>query len=116
MRRVLRGDSGRLSKRLLAITFAVGLIGLLGGCGGDGDGHHLSAHERARLETETDFAHCLRKQGLKGYPDPQVSENGYMLSGSPIDPGDKWQAAQEACMHVVDEGTPPAGADADAAG
>jgi hypothetical protein len=99
------------------------LAGLLGACrGGGSDGasdssdRDLSAEQEAQLETETKFAQCLREQGLEGYPDPRVSESGYLLTGIPFGAGEEWQAAQEACVHFVDEAAAPDETGADAAG
>lgn len=110
-------------RRVIAVALAA-LAGLLVACSGgddDGPGRDLSAEEKARLEEETEFAQCLREQGFEDYPDPQVSEGGYLLSGSPMRPDDAWQAAQEACSDAgAGDGAEPeadadAGADADAA-
>jgi Pectinacetylesterase len=116
-------DRARTSRRPITVALAMlALAGLLVACSGGGsDGasasanHDLSAEEEAQLETETEFAQCLREQGLEGYPDPRVSQSGYLLTGVPFGAGEEWQAAQEACVHVVDEAVAPDDTDADAA-
>ena len=104
-----------MSRRPITVTLAMlAIAGLLAACSGggsddasDGSDHDLSAEEEAQLETETEFAQCLREQGLEGYPDPRVSESGYLLTGVPFGAGEEWQAAQEACVHGVDEAAAP---------
>jgi hypothetical protein len=80
--------------------------------------YDLSATEQAAFETEVEYARCLRQHDLEGFPDPQVSGNGYLLVGVPLDPRDtgRLMAAQEACQYVVDDAAPPEVPGADAAG
>jgi Pectinacetylesterase len=101
---------------LTATLVVVVLAGLLGACSGgdseDGDAgansdHDLSEEQEAEFEREVEFAQCLRDEGLEGYPDPQISDSGYIMTGVPFSAGDDWQAAQEACVQVVDDAAPP---------
>ena len=101
-----------MTRRPITLALAaLALAGLLGACSGggsdDGDASasstaDLSAAEKAEFEANSEFAQCLRDQGLEGYPDPQVSESGYMLVGAPLGAVEEWQAAQEACQNVFD--------------
>jgi Pectinacetylesterase len=105
------------ARQPVAATLVVLLLaGLLGACSGgdseDGDAgagsdHDLSEEQEAEFKTEVEFARCLRDEGLEGYPDPQISDSGYIMTGVPFSAGDDWQEAQEACAHVVDDATPP---------
>ena len=115
-----------MTKRPITITLVVlALSGLLGACSDSGGSYggyaggnslnNLSADEEAEFETEAEFAQCLRDQGLEGYPDPQVSESDYMLVGVPFGANEEWQAAQDACLHVVED-SPTDNTGADAAG
>jgi hypothetical protein len=90
------------------------LAGLIGACsnGGDSDGdgasgrseRELSGEEQAGLDREREFARCMRDQGIEGYPDPQVSGDGFMLAGVPMgEPDEAWDTAQEACQYVFDD-------------
>ena len=118
-----------ITKRPATITLVtLALAGLLGACSNDGsssDGdastspdHDLSEAEEAEFETASEFARCMRDHGLEEMPDPQVSGNGFMLVGVPLDPQDfeDWDAAQEACQPVVDDAGPPDETGYDAAG
>jgi Pectinacetylesterase len=110
---------------------ALVLAGLVGACSDDGSSDSagasattaattptsaLSAEEQAEFDTASDFAQCMRDQGLEGFPDPQLSENGFLLVGAPLAFGEEWSTAQEACQYVFEEAAPPdqTGADATA--
>jgi hypothetical protein len=107
-----------MNKRRVMAGALAALVGLLAACsGGDDDdpGRDLSAEEKAVLEDNKEFAECLREHGIEDYPDPQISEGGYVLSGAPLRPDDDWQAAQEACIDAGAGVDPEADAEADAA-
>ena len=88
---------------------------LLGACSGGGSGdasassdQDLSAAEKAEFETESEFAKCMRDHGIKGFPDPQVNDNGFMTVGVPWrGDAEQWNQAQRACQSVIDEAAPP---------
>ena len=66
----------------------------------------LSADEEAAFNVEVEFAHCMRDHGVEGLPDPQLAEDGFVLVGIPLVPGEDWNAAQEACQHIFDDAAP----------
>lgn len=82
------------------------LVGLVGACSnGGGSEPDLSAAQEAELATATEFVRCLREEGIEDLPDPQVNEDGFMITGAPFeDEADDFMAAQEACQHVFDDG------------
>jgi len=116
------------TRRLLSRTLAgLAVAGLVGACGGDGSGdgadgsdQDLTPAQEAELETTTDFAECIRDEGMEDFPDPQVDEHGFLLAGAPWEADmDEWMSAQEACQHVFDDATASgdeSGDDAAAAG
>ena len=87
------GHGAAMAKRLITPTFAaLALAGLLSACSGGGSGNgaasassdqDLSAVEEAEFETESEFAKCMRDHGIKGFPDPQVNDDGIMIVGVP---------------------------------
>jgi hypothetical protein len=112
---------------LTATLAALALAGLLAACSDGGDSAdnadaattttttttttapELTRQEQAEFDTASEFARCIRDQGIEGFPDPQIDENGYMLVGAPsAGPSADWNAAQEACQYVFDEAAPPA--------
>ncbi len=118
-----RAPTAKCPIRITLVVLAFAVLGACSGGGGSyggyaraGSENDLSAEQQAELETEVEFARCLRDQGLEDYPDPQVSESGYLLVGVPFGASEEWQAAQDACMHVVDEASPADDSDADDAG
>jgi hypothetical protein len=127
------GDGDALDARLcrrrpqrITITLAaLVLAGLLGACSNDGgsnDGdpsagsdHDLSAEQDAELESASGFAACMRDHGIEGFPDPRVSESGFILVGLPLAnrrDADEMNSAQEACQHILDDAAPPDATDA----
>ena len=102
------------AKRPLRTSLAaLALVGLLGACSGGGtddsagSGHDLSSGQEAELETEMEFARCMRDQGIEGFPDPQVNESGLMSVGVPWEADqEQWQAAADACHPASDEPGP----------
>jgi Pectinacetylesterase len=78
----------------------------------------LSAEEQAEFETASELARCMRDHGIAGLPDPQLSGNGFLLVGVPLDPADSedWNAAQQACQYIFDDGAPADETGGDAAG
>ena len=75
----------------------------------------LSAEEQAAFETEVEWTQCLRDNGIKGLPDPQVNKDGFILSGFPLLPTEEWNTAQEACQSIFDGAAPPEESGGDAA-
>jgi hypothetical protein len=95
-----------MTKRSVRATLvALAVAGLLGACGNGGGSEELSAAEEAEFETASEFAQCMRDEGIEGLPDPQLKGDGFVMVGSPLDPRDAedWQTAQEACQHVFDD-------------
>jgi Pectinacetylesterase len=76
-----------------------------GSVGADAD-HDLSAEEEAAFNVEIEFAHCMRDHGIEGLPDPQVTEDGFVLVAFPLVLPEDWNAAQEACQHIFDDAAP----------
>ena len=119
--RPLRHRPLRTKHPVTATLAALTLAGLLAACsdGGDSDDKaastttptttapDLSAEEEAALETEVDFARCMRDNGIEGLPEPQVNEDGFVLVGFPLVLPDEWDAAQQACQHIFDDAAPP---------
>ena len=68
----------------------------------------LSAEEQAAFNVEVEFAHCMRDHGVEGLPEPQVTEDGFVLVGFPLVLTEEWDAAQEACQHIFDDAAPDA--------
>jgi hypothetical protein len=66
----------------------------------------LSAEEEAAFNVEIEFADCMRDHGIEGLPDPQVTEDGFVLVGFPLVLREDWNAAQEVCQHVFDDAAP----------
>ena len=66
----------------------------------------LSAEEEAAFNVEVEFAHCMRDHGVDGLPEPQVTEDGFVLIGLPLVLTDEWTAAQVACQHIFDDAEP----------
>jgi len=107
------GCRGLRARRRLGVTVVVlAVAGLVGACsGGDSDDgaggsseRELSGEERTAFEREREFARCMRDQGIEGFPDPQVSGDGFVLVGAPMgEPDEAWNAAQEACQSVFDD-------------
>jgi hypothetical protein len=90
------------SRSAVRLTIAsLTVAGLLGACVGDasaGSDRELSAEEEAEFETESEFARCMREQGIDGFPDPQVTENGYKLVGVPWErDAEAWNETAQAC-------------------
>ena len=69
--------------------------------------HDLSAEEEAAFNVEVEFAHCMRDHGIEGLPDPQVTDDGFVLVGFPLVLPDGWDAAQDACQHIFDDAASP---------
>jgi hypothetical protein len=69
--------------------------------------HDLSAEEEAAFNVEIEFAHCMRDHGIEGLPEPQVTEDGFVLVGFPLVLPEDWDAAQEACQHIFDDAASP---------
>jgi hypothetical protein len=67
----------------------------------------LSAEQQAAFQVEVDFAACMSDQGIEGLPEPQVTEDGFVLVGVPLVPGENWDIAQEACQHIFDDAAEP---------
>ena len=63
----------------------------------------LSAEEAAAFNVEVEFAHCMRDHGIEGLPEPQVTDDGFVLVGLPLVLPDDWDAAQDACQHIFDD-------------
>ena len=68
--------------------------------------HDLSAEEQAAFEVEVEFAQCMRDHGIEGLPEPQVTEDGFVLVGFPLVLPEGWNAAQEACQYIFDHAAP----------
>ena len=103
------------------------LAGLLAACSSDDDGADaggtttttattttvadpdLSGEAEAMFETESEFAQCMRDNGVDGFPDPQVNENGFIVVGIPFAArGDvEMDAARQVCQRVFDNAGPP---------
>ena len=45
----------------------------------------------------------MRDNGIQGLPDPQVTEDGFLLVGFPVVLPENWDEAQEACQDVHDD-------------
>jgi hypothetical protein len=115
----LRTNTRRAVAPLLLLAALAATVAACGGNDGDAGASSepaLSAEEQAEFETASQFARCMREHGIEGLPDPQISENGFMVVGVPLtsQPPEGWLAAQEACQPVVDEAASPDGT-ADAA-
>ena len=63
----------------------------------------LSAEEEAAFNVEVEFANCMRDHGIEGLPEPQVTEDGFVLVGLPLVLPDDWDTAQDACQHIFEE-------------
>jgi hypothetical protein len=103
--------------RPITITFLALSLGLFA-CSSDDDGGggsssaeaDLTEAQQAELETMQKFADCIRENGLEDYPDPEVDENGYALSGHPFeDRAEDFMAAQEECQYVFEDRREPEG-------
>ena len=46
--------------------------------------HDLSPEEEAAFQVEVEFAQCMRDHGIAGLPEPQVTEDGFVLVGFPL--------------------------------
>ena len=68
--------------------------------------HDLSAEEQAAFEVEVEFTQCMRDHGIEGLPEPQVTEDGFVLVGFPLVLPEDWNAAHEACQFIFDDATP----------
>jgi Pectinacetylesterase len=110
-----------------ATLAAFTLAGLFTACSNDGDSDdnaasttttstsattttpapELSAEEEAALETEVEFANCMRDNGIEGLPEPQVTQDHFVLVGFPLVLPENWDSAQQACQHIIDEAAPP---------
>ena len=107
------------TQRLLIATVAVLILaGLLTACSGDDDGSddsaasittttaaapELSAAEAAALDLEVKWNECMRDNGIQGLPDPEVTEDGFLLVGFPLVFPENWDEAQEACQYIHDD-------------
>jgi Pectinacetylesterase len=67
----------------------------------------LSSEEEAAFTVEVEFANCMRDHGIEGLPEPQVTEDGFVLVGLPLVLPDDWDAAQDACQHIFDDAASP---------
>ena len=68
--------------------------------------HDLSAEEQAAFEVEVEFTQCMRDHGIEGLPEPQVTEDGFVLVGFPLVLPEDWNAAHEACQFIFDDAAP----------
>jgi hypothetical protein len=91
-------------KWAIPLLFAVALMG----CGDDSTPSATGSTPAsdAGSDRAVQFSECMRKNGVPEFPDP---ENGrIMLRGGPgsgLDPSSpEFQAAQEACRHLMPEG------------
>ncbi len=77
----------------------------------------LSGKGAEVLEMQSEFARCMRDNGIDDFPDPQVNEDGFIVVGIPIgNQGDTaMDTAREACQPIFQQGGPP-DADGDTAG
>jgi Pectinacetylesterase len=83
-------------------------IALLAACGDDDDddrfSDELSAQQEADFETESEFAECMRAHGIEGYPDPQLSESGFLLAAVPwAADAEEWNTVAHDCATNGDE-------------
>jgi hypothetical protein len=78
---------------------------------------HLSGEAAEVFAMESEFARCMRENGVEDYPAPQVNDDGIIVVGVPFGTrGDTaMDAAREACQHIFQQGGPPEEA-GDAAG
>ena len=69
----------------------------------------LSAQAVEVLEMESEFAHCMRENGIANYPDPQVNDDGIIVVGVPFGEqgNSEMDSAREACQHIYQQGGPP---------
>ena len=116
-RRPLRHRRSRTQRLLIATFAALTLAALLTACSSDDDGSddgaasvtttaaaaELSAEEEAALDTEVKWNQCMRDNGIQGLPDPQVTEDGFLLVGFPVVLPENWDEAQEACQDVHED-------------
>jgi Pectinacetylesterase len=117
-RRPLRHRASRTQRLLVATFAALTLGGVLTACSSDDDGSddgaasvttttvaapELSAEEETALDTEVKWTQCMRDNGIHGLPDPQVTEDGFLLIGFPVVLPENWNEAQEACQSVHDD-------------
>src|SRR5262245_19101359 len=89
----MRRGGPRRSNRLVRITVAaLPVAGLLGACAttngsgstaDDASSDFMPAEAIAEFDTAWELAQCMRDQGVERFPDPQISESGFMLVGVP---------------------------------
>ena len=74
-----------------------------------GEGEELAGQAAEVFAMESEFARCMRDNGVGYYPDPQVNEDGLIVVGVPF--GTRGDAAidtaREACQYVFQQGGPP---------
>jgi hypothetical protein len=104
---------GRLAAAGLAVVVLLGggaALALDGDGGGDNDTASSSDDDPSSPEDAAfEFARCMRDNGIEDFPDPQVSgDGGISFGGSLADQRDteEFQAAQEACQHLLDDAGP----------
>jgi hypothetical protein len=104
---------GRLAAAGLAVVVLLGggaALALGDDGGGDDDSASSSDDDPSSPEDAAfDFARCMRDNGIEDFPDPQVSGDGGVsigLSGVDQQGTEEFQAAQEACQHLLDDAGP----------
>jgi hypothetical protein len=107
-RRIL--SAGRLAAAGVVVVALLGGGAALALNRGDDDSTSSSDGDASSLEDAAfEFAECMRDNGLEDFPDPQVdADGGIDIGGSAAEQRDteKFQAAQEACEHILEDAVP----------
>jgi hypothetical protein len=107
-RRIL--SAGRLAAAGVVVVALLGGGAVLALSGGDDDSTSSSDGNGSSLEDAAfEFSKCMRDNGIEDFPDPQVdADGGISIGGSAVAnqrDTEEFQAAQEACEHILDDAT-----------
>jgi hypothetical protein len=87
-------------------VLALGVAGCGGSSGGSGSASAASGGGGSDSDKLVQYAQCMRKNGVPGFPDPVNGEfNLQVTPGGALDPtSPQWKAAQEACKSLQPPG------------
>jgi hypothetical protein len=87
-------------------VLALGVAGCGGSSGGSGSAPAASGGGGSDSTKPVQYAQCMRKNGVPGFPDPVNGEfNLQVTPGGPLDPSSpQWKAAQQACKSLEPPG------------
>jgi hypothetical protein len=93
-------------------VLALGVAGCGGSSGGSGSAPAASGGGGSDSTKLVQYAQCMRKNGVPGFPDPVNGEfNLQVTPGGALDPSSpQWKAAQQACKSLEPPGLQPGSA------